>query len=152
MLLDTSIKHMRLRLKTLKGYINLLLTSDSIIMRDGKNLQTEYDELINKLSTSFLYGSNYIKIQSIKFAFCWGRAIIPPGNDTVYINFPITFKNTDYNFQATISQNGSIPAKWMEGTTGANTKRTQTSTSIFQIGTSANWNTYYNWIVFGFYE
>lgn len=41
MRLDTSIKHMRLRLKTLKGYINLLLTSDSIIMRDGKNLQTE---------------------------------------------------------------------------------------------------------------
>lgn len=46
--MDT-VKHVRLRFKTLLGYVKLMLTSDSVVMKDGKNLQTKVDELSNSL-------------------------------------------------------------------------------------------------------
>lgn len=49
-----TIKHIRLQLNTLLGYIKIMLTSDSIIMMNGKDLQTEINELNRKLTACYI--------------------------------------------------------------------------------------------------
>lgn len=51
MAITDPIKYIRLQIKHLSEYVKIMLTSDSIIMTDGKDLQTEINELNGNLAT-----------------------------------------------------------------------------------------------------
>ncbi|WP_456299333.1 gp53-like domain-containing protein [Mediterraneibacter hominis] len=83
---------------------------------------------------------------------CWGNitfAATVKTSQLATITFPISFKDTNFYIQLTLSNNGTVATNIMEADSGGNTKRTTTSTITRVDKTSGNYSIRANYYVIG---